>query len=360
MAFKKGQKMKNKQLEYNILAKQLQKPNQLDDTGIAVYSALFEHSKVISILFWVMCAFIGGFLYFNFDVNALLVLLIMFGIRFGVDIYVLHKQDCYKNKLTAENEERDDLRKICSDATSFRVDIILKTSAYSKKNKQADVAKAKKYYNHISLFKVDDGWIFYGRRPVYLQKDLTKESEIVFVHETDKFIKNDTTQVVMFPVPKKNSSKQIYAKFYLSANDEHIKLEESYMDHTELKRNECALGDVFINIDSIKDKIYKRIVSTYQPYNYACNSTKPYTPERQERVNNLQKFRISEEFAKLKFAPLAVEEINDVSFTHTRKNSYSHKYNEDSYGLISGAIHTYETDFFIINIFQGQTYQGVL
>ena len=342
--------MKDKQLEYNILAKQLQKPNQLDDTGIAVYSALFEHSKVISILFWVMCAFIGGFLYFNFDVNALLVLLIMFGIRFGVDIYVLHKQDCYKNKLTAENEERDDLRKICSDATSFRVDIIFKTPEYSKKNKQADIAKAKQYYNHISLYRVSDSWIFSGRRPVYVQKDLTKESEIVFVHETDKFIKNDTTQVVMFPVPKKNSSKQIYAKFYLSANDEHIKLEESYLDHTELKRNDCGLGDIYIDIDSIKDKIYKRIVNAYQPYIDACNSAKSYTPESKECYNNLQNFIFSEEFIKLKFGPLDTEKTKDVSVTNSNKDSYSHEYN----CLFSGAIHTYETEFFTIKIIQGK------
>ena len=51
--------------------------------------------------------------------------------------------------------------------------------------------------------------------------------------------------------------------------------------------------------------------------------------------------------------------LQDVSFTPNRKNSYSHKYNENVDRLIAGAIHTYETEFFIVKIFQGQTYQGV-
>ena len=356
--------MKDKQFEYDLLAEQLKKPNQLNDTDVAIYSSLFEQGKGINILFWIVCGFIGCFLYISFGINALLSLLIVVAIRLSIDGYRLHKTNLYREKLTAENAVRDDLREICSGATNFRVEIILKTPEYSKQNKQADTTKAKQYYNHISLFKVADGWIFSGRQPVYLQKDLAKESEIVFVHETNKFIKNDTTQVVMFPIPKKNSSKQIYAKFYLSVNDECIKLEESYLDHTELKRNDCGLGDIYIDIDSIKSKVYKRIVAAYQSYNDACNSAKPHTPESKECGDNIQNFRFSEEFAKLKFAPLNTEKtkgvlLQDVSFTPNRKNSYSHKYNENVDRLIAGAIHTYETEFFIVKIFQGQTYQGV-
>lgn len=352
--------MKDKQSEYVLLPKQLQHPNMFNNTETTIWPTLVEHAKGISVLLWVICAIVGYLLYFNLGINGWVSLLIIGALRLCVEFYGIHKQDCYKSKLTAENAERDALRKICSDATSFRVEIILKTSEYSKKNKQADIAKAKKYYNYISLLKVDDGWIFSGRCPVYLQKDLTKESEIVFVNETNKFIKNDTSQVIIFPVPKKNSSKQIYAKFYLSANDEHIKLEESYLDYTELKRNACGLGNILIDINAIKGKIYHRIVNAYQPYNDAVNSAKQDSIEYKECWNNRENYRTSKEFDEVKFAPLDVENINDVYFTSARKNSYSHKYNEDRYGLISGAIHTYETEFFIINIFQGQTYQGVL
>ena len=166
--------MKDKQFEYDLLAEQLKKPNQLNDTDAAIYSSLFEQGKGINILFWIVCGFIGCFLYFSFGVNALLSLLIVVAIRFSIDGYRLHKTNLYREKLTAENAERDDLREICSGATNFRVEIILKTPEYSKQNKQADTTKAKQYYNHISLFKVADGWIFSGRRPVYLQKDLAK------------------------------------------------------------------------------------------------------------------------------------------------------------------------------------------
>lgn len=356
--------MKDKQFEYDLLAGQIRGSNQVRDTERSIYPTLVEHAKGASVSLWLVCIIIGYCLFFNYGVNWLFSLIIVVVLRFCIDIYCIHKKDRYERKLFLENAVRDDLREICSGATNFRVEIILKTPEYSKQNKQADTTKAKQYYNHISLFKVADGWIFSGRRPVYLQKDLAKESEIVFVHETNKFIKNDTTQVVMFPIPKKNSSKQIYAKFYLSVNDEYIKLEESYLDHTELKRNDCGLGDIYIDIDSIKNKVYKRIVAAYQPYNDACNSAKPHTPESKECGDNIQNFRFSEEFAKLKFAPLNTEKtkgvlLQDVSFTPKHKNSYSHKYNENVDSLITGAIHTYETEFFIVKIFQGQTYQGV-
>ena len=342
--------MKDKQFEYDLLAKQLKNPNQLSNTEQSIYSTLVEHAKGTSVSLWLVCIIIGYCLSFNYGMNWLLSFVIIVVLRFCIDVYCFHKKDCYNEKSFLENTRRSELRQICSDATKLRVDIIFKTPEYSKKNKQADIAKAKQYYNHISLYRVSDGWIFSGRRPVYVQKDLTKESEIIFVHETNQFIKNDTTQVVLFPVPKKNSSKQIYAKFYLSANDEHIKLEESYLDHTELKRNDCGLGNIYIDIDSIKDKIYKRIVNAYQPYIDACNSAKSYTPESKECNNNLQNFIFSEEFIKLKFGPLDTEKTKDVSVTNSNKDSYSHEYNR----LFSGAIHTYETEFFTIKIIQGE------
>ena len=366
--------MKNKHFEYRQLADLLQKPESLDSKDIGIYTGIFQIGKVGRILVYLVGLVIGFVLCAVFNINPWWTLLFAIAIGEIIGLYTTIRGDKYRWKIQSEQWDRNHLRDICNKATDFIITITLKTAELGKYDKQIDAKKAKEYYNHITLQKHDDGWLFSGRKAIYLQQDLTKEPEIIFASARNEFFKDGVSQNIIFPCPKTKSNKQIYTDFDLIADDECVHFRDSeWCPHTNYpgyEKYNNNLKNIDILFGQIRKQIFERIVNAFQPYNDEVNSASSYWSKKylfksdEYRKQQLDKhtddrteYECSQEFAKIKYGPLGTEQTTDtasygVYINPVGKIKYTHKYDMDwfSHSLIVGCTHTFETEFFTITI----------
>ncbi len=366
--------MKDKKHEYRQLADVLQKPEPLDNKDMSIYTGIFQIGKVGRILVYLVGLVVGFVSCVAFNINIWWTLLIAIAIGEIIGLYTTIRGYKYRWKIQSEQWDRNHLRDICNKATDFIITISLKTAELGKYDKQIDAKKAKEYYNHITLQKYDDGWLFSGRKPIYLQRDLTKEPEIIFTSARNEFFKNGVSKNIIFPCPKTKSTKQIYADFDLVADDDVIHLTDSewcyHTDYPGYEKYNDKLNNIDILLMQIRQQIFERIVNAFQPYNDAVNSAGHYWSRKylfksdeyrkkkeSEYYDKRFKYECSQEFAKVKFGPLGDEKnTNSASYgvyiNPEGRIKYSHKYDMDwfSQSLIVGATHKFETEFFTITI----------
>lgn len=366
--------MKDKKHEYRQLADVLQKPEPLDNKDISIYTGIFQIGKVGRILVYLVGLVVGFVSCVAFNINIWWTLLIAIAIGEIIGLYTTIRGDKYRWKIQSEQWDRNHLRDICNKATDFTITITFKTAELGKYDKQIDAKKAKEYYNHIKLQKHDDGWLFSGRKPIYLQPDLTKEPEIIFTSARNEFFKDGVSQNIIFPCPKTKSTKQIYADFDLIADDDVIHLTDSewchHTDYPGCEKHNDNLKNIDILFGQMRKQIFERIVNAFQQYNDDVNSASGYWSKKylfksdeyrkqkeKEYCKQRTEYECSQEFAKIKYGPLGEEQTTDtasywVYINPTGKIKYTHKYEMDSlsHSLIVGCKHTFETEFFTITI----------
>ena len=237
------------------------------------------------------------------------------------------------------------------------------------------------YYNRIVLRRRDNGWLYSAPKPLRIQKSSIEPPETLIEHVNNVFISDSDSYgyEVVFSFPTINKKDEIVEMPLFADNDFIILRGADWCAVTDYPGFENANKNVLqihIFLDLIKKIILKRIednlaefdnniesASNYWSKKYLFKSDMVRRKELAEFSGRRREYILSEEFKKVVFAKLSKSKTTvaniigyPLHINPEGKIKYSHKYNMDwfSDSVIVGATHTFETEFFTIEITQGE------
>ncbi len=265
-------------------------------------------------------------------------------------------------------------------ATNLKIIIRPKLENWGNLYKKLDKKRAGGApYSYIHLERMDNGWLYSAPKLLRIQKSSMKAPEVLIEHVKNSFMLDNHGQEVVFSFPTTNKKDEIAEMFLLADSKSVVLRGADWCGVTDYPGFENANKDVLnitIFVRFIQEMILKRIgdnlaeldnniesASNYWSKKYLFKSDEIRRKELAEFNTKRREYIFSEEFRKIVFAKLSESEIRNTIFdgcilwvNPESEIKYSHKYNMDwfSDSIIVGAIHTFETEFFVIKIIQGE------
>ncbi len=285
------------------------------------------------------------------------------------------------------NQKFYSLKEHCQNLTDLKISIVPNYKNWKKIIPNLDLSACKKMQNQILLEPIENGTLLSGTIPLYFPQDNKNKKAPVQILESNRLIPHEKRLPMMFQFPQKGGKKNINYEMMFIADGERIYFgsEELYNlrqntdmynkeDQAEYEKHIKNNLYVAVNIwfEELQNQLLCRWIETVKNTEDKYFETKdPWAKKYlfksaeyrnrakeiyfQKRRNLLYHPTVSK---TIKYGPLNADFIVNP-WTDAADVKYSHDYTHDikylKYGaFISGAIHTYETEFFIIKISHGK------